>query len=82
MSDLSDIYKCVYIYICVCVCVRHGVNSIPELLGNFGIAYLKNNWIGINKFGIEVSYKKNKIHKLIYCLIFLFRSISSMTILL
>jgi len=43
---------------------RHGVNSIPELelMGNsnFEIAYLKKNGIGIDKFGIEVCYKKIK----------------------
>jgi len=35
---------------------NHGVNSIPELMGNFnsGIAYLNKN--GIDKFG--VCYKK------------------------
>jgi len=52
---------------------RQGVNSIPdlELMGNskIGIAYLKKNGFGIDKFGIEVHYQK-KIHKLIYHLIF------------
>ena len=41
---------------------RHGVNSIPELElmvnSGIGIDYLKNKLIGIEKFGIEVSYKK------------------------
>ena len=38
-----------------------GVNSIPELglMGNSKIAYLKNG-IGIDKFGIEVCYKRTK----------------------
>jgi len=34
--------------------------SIPELMGN------SKNGIGIDKCGIEVYYKQNKIHKLIY----------------
>ena len=33
------------------------VYSIPELMGNSKIPYLKNG-IGINKFGIEVCYQK------------------------
>ena len=39
--------------------LRVDMGSIPELelMGNFGIAYLKKG-IGINKFGIEVCYKK------------------------
>jgi len=44
---------------------------------NSGIAYLKKNGIGIDKCGIGT-----EIHKLIYHLIFKFRNISSMTILL
>ena len=37
--------------------IRHGVNSILELMGNsrFGIAYWKKN--GIDKLWIEVCYK-------------------------
>jgi len=40
---------------------------------NSGIVYLKKKGIGINKFGIgiEIHYKNNVIHKLIYHLIFL-----------
>jgi len=44
---------------------KHGINSILELefMVNsncgIGIDYLRKNWFGIEKFGIEVSYKKN-----------------------
>jgi len=42
------------------IIVRHGVNS------GIGIAYLKKNGIGIDKFGIEVCYKKSYLeHKLL-----------------
>jgi len=48
---------------------RHGINSN---------AFFN----GIDKLGIEVCYKKKEIHKLIYHLMFSFRNIPSMTILL
>jgi len=47
--------------------VRYRVNSTLEVMGNSNIAYLKKG-IRIDKFGIEVCYKK--IHKLIYFLLF------------
>ena len=45
--------------------VRHGINLIPglELMDNskfkfgLGTAYLKKNWIGIDKFGIGIKLK-------------------------
>ena len=43
--------------ILICISARHGDNSILELMGNFGIAYLKINEIGIVE--IEVCYNKN-----------------------
>ena len=51
-----------------------GVNSIPELVVNsnsrIGIDYLKQNWIGIDKYLIEMKFPKNIfIHKWIHHLI-------------